>query len=184
MSFEHDSSIDPGSSADEPVLILMGKLRKPHGIRGEMVMTVLTDFPELLEPDQVVMIGDQQDQLVIRSVRGHRDDLLIAFKGYFDRDEIGVYRNTLLFMKEEDFPELSEDEFYFHDLVGLRVITDEGQFLGTLKEILITGANDVYLVQQGEDREILLPATDEVILAIDLEEEVITVHLLPGLLSD
>lgn len=184
MSFEHDPNKDPGSSADEPVLILMGKLRKPHGIRGEMVLTVLTDFPELLKPGQMVMLGDQQDQLVIRSVRWHRDDLLIAFEDYFDRDEIGVYRNTLLFMEEEDFPELPEDEFYIHDLVGLRVKTDEGQLLGTLKEILITGANDVYLVQQGEDREILLPATDQVILDIDLEEEVITVHLLPGLLPD
>jgi len=174
----------PGSSSDEPVFIVMGKLRKPHGVRGEMVTTVLTDFPEMLEPGQQVYVGEAQVPLVIRSVRWHRDDMLIGFEGYQDRDEIGIYRNHLIFLPESDFPELPEEEFYFHDLIGLEVITDQGQRLGRLKEILVTGANDVYLVQKDDQKEILLPATEEVILDIDLDEGRILVHLLPGLIDE
>lgn len=173
-----------GSSEDEPVFVVMGKLRKPHGVRGEMVMTVLTDFPELLKNGQNVYLGEEFQKMTVRSVRPHRDDLLIAFEEISDRDEVGYFRNTMLFMKEGEFPELPEDEYYLHDLVGMEVVTDTGQSLGELKEILVTGANDVYLVQKDQGREILIPAIEEVVLEIDFDQGTILIRPLPGLLQD
>lgn len=183
MSSSQDPVSAAGSSTDEPVFVVMGKLRKPHGVRGEMVMTVLTEFPELLESGQKVYLGEDFHEQTVRSVRPHRDDLLIAFEGITDRDEVGYYRNTMLFMDEGDFPNLPEDEYYLHDLVGMEVVTDTGQSLGELKEILVTGANDVYLVQKGEEREILIPAIEEVVLEIDFDQGTVLVRPLPGLLD-
>lgn len=177
------TAVTGSSPEDGPFFVVMGKLRKPHGIRGEMVMTVLTDFPDLLDPGQEVFVGEDYQPLTVRSVRWHRDDILIAFEEYEDRDLVGVHRNRLLFLAVEELPELPEEEYFFHEMIGLKVVTDTGRELGTLAEILDTGANDVYVVQQEGKGDILLPATEEVILEIDLEENKMTVHLLPGLVE-
>lgn len=183
---EHDQDqVNAGSSAsDEPFFVVVGKLRKPHGVRGEMVMTVATDFPELLSPGQEVYVGENHRPLTVRSTRWHRDDILIAFEEYHDRDEVGIYRNHLLFMLADDLPDLPDDEIYFYEVVGLKVITDTGQELGEVRDVLITGANEVYLVGREGEKDILLPATEEVILNILPEEGVMKVRLLPGLLED
>ena len=183
MSAGQDPITGPGAE-NQLLYLVMGKLRKPHGIRGEMVMTVLTEYPDLLVPGQGVYVGEGRVPLTIQSVRWHRDDILILFEEYADRDQVGVFRNQMLYVREEDFPELPEDEFYVHELIGMEVVTDEGRSLGFLKDILITGANDVYLVQKGEEREVLLPVIEEVVLDIDFERERILVHLLPGLIEE
>ena len=86
-------------------------------------------------------------------------------------------------MKAEDIPDLPEGDYYIHQLVGLEVITDQGQILGTIKEIIITGANDVYLIESAEGEEILIPAIDQVVLDINQEEGKVLVHIIPGLLD-
>jgi len=172
-----------GSSNDgESVFLVVGKLRRPHGIRGEMKMTVLTDFPQLLSRGQKVFVGESHQPLAIRSARWQGEDMLIAFEEYSDRDEAGVHRNQMLYMHVEDFPSLTEGEFYLHDLVGLNVISEDGQDMGTLVEILKTGANDVYILKGPHGEEILLPAIEEVVLKVDIEKGEMIVHLLPGLL--
>lgn len=178
---EHHSE---GTTEGTPGFVVVGKLRKPHGVRGEMVMTVATDYPELLSPPRQVFVGEEYQPFTVRSVRWHRDDILIAFEGIEDRDQVGVYRNHLLFMRADDLPDLSEEEFYIHELIGLDVVSDAGRNLGTVREILATGANDVYVVKREGRKEILLPATEEVILEILPEENLLKVHLLPGLVED
>lgn len=184
----NDREVNPrnagSSSEDEPLFVVVGKLRKPHGVRGEMVMTVATDFPELLSPGQEVYVGEDYHPLTIKGVRWHRDDILIAFEGFADRDEVGIYRNHLLFMRAEDLPPLPEDEIYFYEVVGLQVITDAGKDLGRISEVLVTGANEVYVVEREGQKDILLPATEEVVLKILPEEGIMKVHLLSGLIDD
>ena len=89
----------------------------------------------------------------------------------------------MVYMKSEDMPEPPEGEFYLHQLVGLEIITDQGQNLGVLKEVLLTGANDVYLVDTPDGKEILLPAIQEVVLDVNMEDRKMLVHILPGLLD-
>jgi 16S rRNA processing protein RimM len=171
------------SSPDEPVFVVIGKFRKPHGIRGEVRMTVLTDFPELIKLGQRIFVGQKYQMYTIRSMRWHGGDLLIALEELEDRTAVEIFRNVMVYMKSEDMPETPEGEYYLHQLVGLNVITDEGDHLGRLKEVILTGANDVYLVDSPEGKEILLPAIEEVVLEINLEEGKMLVHIIPGLLE-
>ena len=184
MKSEQNSKISTGSSpSDEPVFVVIGKFRRPHGIKGEIRMTVLTDYPELISPGQVIYAGDRYKTYTIKDIRWHGGDMLVSLKEMPDRTAVEIFRNIMVYMKSEDMPELPEGEYFIHQLVGMEVITDQDEKLGVLKEILITGANDVYLVESQEGKELLLPAIDEVILDIDQEKGQILVHIIPGLLD-
>ena len=171
------------SSADEPVFVVIGKFRKPHGIRGEVRMTVLTDFPDLLEIGQTVYVGQKYQAYKIKSIRWHGGDLLVSLEELPDRTAVEIFRNILVYMKSQDMPPPAEGEYYHHQLVGIEVVTDQGKNLGKLKEVILTGANDVFLVDTPEGGEILLPDTEEVVLNIDLEGGTVLVHIIPGLLD-
>ncbi|MFN2281826.1 MAG: ribosome maturation factor RimM [Anaerolineales bacterium] len=171
------------SSADEPVFVVVGKFRKPHGIRGEIRMSVLTDYPELISPGKMVYVGPQNQAYTIKDLRWHGGDLLLSLEELPDRTAVEVFRNVMVSMKSSDIPVLPEGEYYLHQLVGMEVVTDQGEALGKLAEILITGANDVYLVRTPAGKELLLPAIDEVIREIDLELGLIRAHLIAGLLD-
>ncbi len=181
-SYRLPASHHSGSSSDEPLYLAVGQLRRPHGVRGEIRMEVFTDFPERLAAGRTVFVGPRRMPLQIRSVRWHNGALLVAFEGYNDREQVGLLRNMLVTIPAEEAPPLPEGEFYYHQILGLRVVTDEGETLGRVTEIMETGANDVFVVRADDGRsEILLPDTDEVVLDIDLAAGVMKVHLLPGL---
>jgi 16S rRNA processing protein RimM len=184
MMSDQNSILNTGSSpSDEPVFVVIGKFRRPHGIRGEIRMTVLTDFPDLISPGQTIYAGERHQAYTIRELRWHGDDLLLSLKELPDRTAVEIFRNIMVYMKSKDMPELPEGEYFIHQLVGMEVITDQGDKLGILKEILVTGANDVYLVESQEGKELLLPAIEEVVLDINQENNQILVHILPGLLD-
>ncbi len=173
-----------GGSSGAPVYLMVGKLRRPHGIRGEMQMEVLTDFPERLQVGVQVLVGESHIPLRIRSQRWHNQVLLLAFEGLKTPEAGGEFRNQFVYVLAEDRPSLPEGEYYHHQLLGLTVVNEDGQRLGKLEEILTTGANDVYLVRLDNGSELLLPAIHEVILEINLEQSQMKVHLLPGLQSE
>jgi 16S rRNA processing protein RimM len=184
MKASRNEKSDTGSSStDEPVFVVIGKFRRPHGIRGEIIMTVLTDFPELLVPGQTVYASERYHPYRIKEVRWHGADLLVSLQELPDRTAVEIFRNVMVYMKAEELPTLSEGEYFLHQLVGLEVHTDQDQHLGRIKEILITGANDVYLIESEEGKEILLPVIEEVVLEIDQEKGIVLVHILPGLLD-
>ena len=171
------------SSNDEPVFVIVGKFRRPHGIKGEIRMSVLTDFPDLIKPGQIVYAGERYHPYTIKDIRWHGGDMLVSLEELPDRTAVEIFRNIMVYMKGEDTPELPEGEYYIHQLVGLDVITDQDQNLGKIKEILVTGANDVYLVDTGSGKDILLPVTDEVVLDINQDKGFVLVHIIPGLLD-
>lgn len=173
---------EPGSpDVGEPDFLVVGKLGKPHGIRGEIVMDVYTDFPERLQSGITLFIGPQFEPLRLSKCRPHRRGFLVSFDGYQDREEIAKLRNQLVHVSAADRPPLPEGEYYHHQLLGLQMIDESGRSLGQIDQILETGANDVYLVRDQSGEEKLVPATTEVILDINLEKKFIRVKLLPGL---
>ncbi|MBL7164163.1 MAG: 16S rRNA processing protein RimM [Anaerolineales bacterium] len=177
----------PGSPNDGgPEFLVVGKLRRPHGLRGEIIMSVWTDFPERLTSGIQLYVGDDHQLLKIRSLRQHNQGFLIAFEGYDDREQAGVFRNQLVSVRTDDLPSLEEGEFYHHQLLGLRVIRDEDDsVLGTVVKIIETGgANDVFQVRSEDDTELLLPDIESVVLDIDIERGEMRVHLIPGLLPN
>jgi len=168
--------------AGEPVFLVVGKLRRPHGVSGELWMDVLTDFPERLKPGLTVYAGENHKALRIRRCRSHGSSLLVSFEEFSDPETAGALRNELLYVRSEDIPHLPEGEYYHHQILGLRVVGENGEGLGTVVDILETGANDVCVVRQESGAEILLPIVASTILEIDLVKGFMRVHLLEGLI--
>jgi len=171
-----------GSPQGEPLFLAVGRLGRPHGVRGEVVLILLTDFPERLQPTAEVFLSEEHVPVQIRSRRENQNHLLLKFDGYDTPEAVAELRNQLLFVRADDRPVLPEGEYYHHQIIGLQVIDEQGKSLGEVTDILSTGSNDVYIIQPESGPEILLPATEEVILDINLELGHIRVHLIPGLL--
>jgi len=161
----------------EPVFVAVGKLRRSHGVRGEITMEVLTDFPERVRKNRVVLVGDEHLPLKVTSVRWKDQFMLLAFEGYSDCDQVNVLRNQYVFVDAHKLPALPEGDYYYHQLIGLGVETEDGIQLGELGEILETGANDVFVVRKPGTADLLLPVIDDVILTVDLGKGIITVRL-------
>jgi 16S rRNA processing protein RimM len=153
----------------EPAFIVLGKLRRAHGVRGEIPLEVYTQMMELLAPESVVYIGEEHHPYTIETTRWKQDLLLLKFYDINDRTIVSQLTNKLVFVNPEQLPGLSEGEFYYHDLIGLAVYEIDGDYLGELVQILETGANDVYIIQAEDGEEILIPAIEEMILEIDPE---------------
>ncbi len=168
----------------EPVFLAVGNLRRPHGLHGEIFMEVLTDFPERLHLGQTLYAGPSHLPLRLRSLRWHGSALLVAFDGYETPEQAGKLRNHLAYVTAADLPPLPEGDYYHHQIIGLQVVSEQGENLGRVSEILSTGANDVYVVRPDIGKEILIPAVDEFVVAVDLESGRLRVRLSPGLLPE
>ena len=166
----------------EPEYLVVGFLRRPHGVKGEILMDLHTDFPERLKTGVTVFVGDDYQPMVIASRRPHAAGMLLRLRGVKSPEDAGQYRNTRVYVRAADRPALPEGEYYHHQLIGLNVITDDGRDLGSLVDIIETGANDVYVVRDADGSEVLLPAIPPVVLEIKLADRQMRVHLLDGLI--
>lgn len=175
----------PGSpTVGEPVYLAVGLLRRPHGVRGDILFTVTTDFPERLRPGTVVYVGDEKREMKIVRRRSHNDGVIFGFGGISTPEQAAKYTGKTAFVPAEGRPPLPEGEYYHHQIIGLDVFDETGASLGVVSEILETGANDVYVVKNPAGRELLLPALQQVVLEISLERKFMKVHLLPGLADE
>ena len=118
------------------------------------------------------------------SARPQKNLVILKFKGYDSINDVEKYKGAKLYVTKENRVACDEDEYFIADLIGLTVVTEEGQALGTLIDVISTGANDVYVVEMPSGREVLLPAIRDCILNVDDEEGKMTVHLLDGLLEE
>lgn len=171
-------------SSGEPAFLAVGRFRKPHGIKGEILMDVVTDFPERLKPGLWLLVGPSQKRMKIKSVRWHDRSMLLAFSGYKTPEEIGEFRNLEVYVPVEDLPPLEEGEYYHHQLIGLKVFKEDEKLIGTVREILETGSNDVLVVLPESGADVLIPLIESTILEIDLEKGFIRMQMLPGLLPE
>lgn len=168
----------------------VGKIVNTHGIRGEVRVITTSDFKEeRYEIGNVLYILDEQQKnkeipVTVKTHREHKNFDLLSFEQHPSINDVEKYKGSLLMMKEEDRAELDDGEFYYSDIIGCEVLTEEGQALGKIKEILATGANDVWVVQRYEKgKDLLLPYIDEVVQEIDIEQKKIKIHVIEGLLE-
>jgi 16S rRNA processing protein RimM len=174
---DQESNPTGSPSSGEPEFLAVGTLIRPHGIKGDLVMNVLTDFPERLRPGRTVYIGEEHQPFQITNARPHGKTLMIKFKEIDVREQAADYRGKVVYVRTENVPRLPTGEYYFHQLLGLTIVDEQGQVLGTLESILETRANDVYIVRTPDGSQILLPAVEEeVILGVDLERREIRVR--------
>lgn len=169
----------PAGSPDkgEPVFVAVGFLRRAHGVHGEMIMDILTGFPERLRPHRTVFVGEDREPIKLASVRRHDPALLVRLEGCTTPEEAARYRNQVVCVRIDQLPELPEGEYYHHQILGIQVYLESGEKLGSLKEILETGANDVYVIAREGAEDMLLPAIEDVVLSIDVEANRMVVKL-------
>ena len=168
----------------EPVFLAIGKLRRPHGLNGEISMEIYTDFPERLKPGIRVYLGDDHLPIKVKKIRWHQQYLLVTLDGFTQRETVGEFRNQIVYVAVADRPPLDDGEYYHHQLLGLSVIDESGKNLGKIADILETGANDVFIVRAESGMEFMLPYLDSLVIAVDLERGEYHTRLLPGLLSE
>lgn len=159
-----------------PEFLAVGHLMRPHGVKGEIIMDILTDFPQRLRKGKVVYAGEAHRSLTIESVRKNDPFLLLRFEEFSDRDQVAKLTNAILYVKADELPQLPEGKYYHHQLLGLRVIDETDAELGVLTQILETGANDVYLITTPDGHEILIPAIESVILVVDLDRRIMRIR--------
>lgn len=166
-------------------LLQVGVISSTHGVRGEVKVFPTTDDVKRFKRLKNVILdtGKEHLSLEIEGVKFFKQFAILKFKGIDNINDIEKYKGKDLLVNREDAVALEENENYVADLIDLKVVTDEGQVLGVLTEVMETGANDVYVVETEDGKELLLPAIRDCILDVDLETEVMTVHILPGLLD-
>lgn len=145
-------------------------------------MKILTSYPERLSQIGTLYVGEEHQPLTVRRMRRHMDGMIILFERIAERNDAEKLRGKTVYIHLKDAVPLGDGEYYLFQIEGIRVITDTGTELGHLRDVIETGANDVYVVTGEDGREILLPAISQVILSVDVPEQVMTVHLLDGLL--
>ena len=163
----------------------VGVIVKTHGIKGEVKVYPTTDSPLRFEDLTHVKLklGKTVRELEIEQVRFFKNLVILKFKGIDNINDVEQYKGADLYIPREEGQELEEGEYYIADIIDIRVITDTGEELGTVKDVLETGANDVYIVKRKGQKDLLIPATEECILNVDIEQNIMTVHLLDGLLD-
>ena len=176
-----DTKNAPGSPDGEPVYLVVGFLRRAHGVHGEIIMDVHTQFPERLRSGRNLFVGEEHQSMTLEGTRSHAKGMLVKFKGIETPEDAGQIRNQWVYVRASDVPSLPEGKLYQHELFGFRVVDENENSLGELVEIIVTGANDVYVVKDESGKEILLPAIPSVVLETDAAHRVMRVHLLEGL---
>ena len=164
-----------------PERIAVGRINSTWGLHGHVRVTPYTSNPDRFQPGAMLLIqGEPRRVLEVRAPQGYP---IVRFEGYPDATAAEALRGALIEIDAADLPPLPAGEYYLHDLVGLDVVTRDGTRVGTLAEVLTTGANDVYVVRRDGRPDALIPAIPDVVLAVELDAHRMVIDALPGLLD-
>jgi len=172
----------------EPRYLAIGRILRPHGVRGELRVEILSDYPERVQTVfaqhlRTLYVGKEHRPFTPVGVRFHQDVMLLTFKECKTRDEADALRGALVEIPLEEAVPLEDEEYYHFQLIGMQVETDEGDVLGDIVDVFTApGANDVFVVH-GTRGELLLPAIEDVVINLDVEAGRVVVRLLPGLVD-
>lgn len=166
----------------------VGKVVNTHGIKGEVRVLSITDFPEeRYKPNSrlYLFLPNEKEpiELIVRSHRIHKQFHLLTFEGYDSIESVEQMKGGLLKISEDQLMPLDEGEYYFDEIIGCRVLTMEGEEIGVIKEILTPGANDVWVVRGNKGKEILIPYIESVVKKVDVNEKIVLIEPMEGLLS-
>lgn len=162
----------------------VGVITQTHGIRGEVKVFPTTDDANRFKKLKEVILdtGRERLSMEIEGVKFFKQFVILKFKGYDSINDVEKYKQGKLLVTRDKAVRLKKDEYFVADMIGMRVVTDAGENFGTLKEVLATGANDVYVVSLDDGREVLLPAIRDCVKNIDIDTQVMEIHVMDGLL--
>ena len=161
----------------------VGVISSTHGIRGEVKVFPTTDDAARFKKLKKVLLdtGKEQLELEVQSVKFFKQFVIVKFKGIDNINDIEIYKGKSLLVPREDAVALGKDEYYIADLIGMEVFTEEGRF-GVLKDVMETGANEVYIIDPDRHGEVPIPAIKQCILDVDIEGRKMKIHLMDGLI--
>jgi 16S rRNA processing protein RimM len=166
---------------EKPTRLIIGKILKPFSYHGELKVEILTDFPERFASLRTVFIGDDAKSFSVESAHQHGNYILLKLDGIDSDAQAAEFREQFLYVSVDDAVPLPQGQVFLYQTLGLRVVTTDGQSLGTVTDILDTKANDVYVVSDGT-REILIPAVPDIVREINLERGEMIIQLIDGLI--
>ncbi len=160
-----------------------GVISSTHGIKGEVKVFPTTDDVNRYKDLKEVFLDTGKGRILmeLEQVKFHKNMVIVKFKGYDNINDIEMYKGRDLWIPREEAQELGEDEYYVADLIGMDVLLENGEKFGVLRDVMETGANDVYIVDRVDGEEVLLPAIHDCVLDVDVEKNTMTVHLMKGL---
>lgn len=163
----------------------IGRVANTHGLNGDVLVREETDFTELFQEGQTVYteINGNTIELIIEKIQIHKASYLIHFKGYDSIDDAEHLKGLTLQVKQDQLPELEEGQFHYHEIVDCDVYTVDGEKIGHITSILAPGANDVWVVENEQGKEFLIPAINDVIEEINVQEKKIVIFPMEGLLD-
>lgn len=166
-------------------LLKVGIISSTHGIRGEVKVFPTTDDPQRFKKLKNVLLDDGKEKrnLKIQGVKFFKQFVIVKFEEIDDINDVEKYKGSSLYVTRDQAVKLKKDEYFIADLIGLTVVAEEEDLKGTLKDVMETGANDVYVIELSDGRELLLPAIKECVLSVDIEKGEMKIHLLDGLLD-
>ena len=166
-------------------LLQVGIITSTHGVRGQVKVYPTTDDPRRFRRLKEVVLdtGKEKMNLEIEGVKFFKQFVILKFKGLDNINDIEKYRQKSLYVTRKNAVRLQRDEYFIADLIGLKVQDEDGKELGTVKDVIETGANDVYEVEMADGKSLLLPAIKQCILNVDVENGTMQVHVLEGLLD-
>ena len=166
-------------------LYQVGAITQTHGIRGEVKVFPMTDdisrFKNMKE--LILDTGKERLKLEVTGARPQKNLVILKFKGIDNINDVEKYKGCGLFVSKENRVKLKKDEYFIADLIGTKAIDEQEEEIGTIVDVLQTGANDVYEVEMADGRSLLLPAIKQCILNVDVENGMMQVHVLEGLLD-
>ncbi len=165
-------------------MLQVGVITQTHGVRGEVkVFPTTDDVNRFKKLKQVILdTGKETMPLEIQSVKFFKQFVILKFKGIDNINDIEKYKRCSLYVTREHAVALEEDEYFIADMIGVEVCTEDGNIFGTLKDVIETGANDVYVIENAEHGEVLVPAIKECIRSVDIEKGQMMIHLMDGLI--
>ncbi len=166
-------------------MLQIGVITSTHGVHGEVKVFPTTDDSARFKKLKTVLLdtGKELLTLEVQGVKFFKQYVILKFREIDNINEIEKYKRCPLLVKREDAVPLEKDEYFIADMLGMGVVTEKGEEFGTLKDVISTGANDVYVVASREYGDVLIPAIKECILEVDIENQKMKVHLLEGLIS-
>lgn len=178
------ASATSGPPADHDEWLVVGEFVGPFGIHGEIKLRPLTDFPERFERTQTIYVGEQHTPYRVEQAHMHKQLVLLRLAGISDVDAAERLRGEQVWIPASELTPLQADQFYLHDVVGLRVQHVNGQPLGVVTDVVSTGASELFVIRDPQGKEVLLPVVKSFVKQIDLAQGIVLVDPIPGLFDE
>ncbi len=176
--------------ANSDSLLRVGRIWRAHGVRGEVKVIPETDEPARFSDFEDVYVGTTPDSALPRKVESARlqrtkrgINIILKLQGFDSREDVDALRAFYVFAREEDLPALADDEVFVHDLIGLQVLTDTGDFIGIVEDVLTAPAQEIFIVRRPDNEIVMIPSVDEFVEDVDLAKQQIVIRPIEGLLE-